>query len=598
MLPRNKLRNFAMLMAPVFVAGLLMGSPVQAIRYAPDVSYQELTATSNLRTVTANQVVTEIQPVKVVSRFTLIGITWLGYADPTSEFQVRIREKGKWLDWQDLTWSQEHGADETSIEEANARSGTDPLISAPADAVAARVINKSGSIPADIRIVLSNSEQTQQDRNLISPRSLNSDVPVSVTSPQGAVVARPNFITRAQWGATESWRNQDPAVGTKIIAGFMHHTASTNSYAADEGPAQMRILYAYYTKGLKYKDLAYSFLVDRYGNIYEGRSGCPRTITTPCDGPAIPAVGAHTAGMNLNTFAVSVIGNYQTTKPPASNLASIVESVAAVMAWKIAPYGLDPNGISNVPVGADPKNHSRYSEGEIAHITTISGHRDVGRTVCPGQYLYPSLPVIRERISNLLKPVVRDANVTPSAVEVSSGDAINFSLFAPANADWQIRVTDQAGGAEYFSTSGTAETAGTISATWDRMLADAQPLPAGRYVAKFSLIIDGATLPIVNKAFFVGTIPVAPEIISNSYLSKRRQTIKFVSDASFGTITYKYRTYSYASRKWSVWKISKNTSDSAIITGLRSLGSYKLQIRSQNKLGISATTTYRFRHRK
>jgi hypothetical protein len=119
-------------------------------------------------------------------------------------------------------------------------------------------------------------------------------------------------------------------MGTTLLAGIVHHTASTNSYTPEEAPAQMRNLYAYFTKSLNYADMGYNFLVDKYGTIYEGRSGCTYGDAN-CDSAAMPAQGAHTAGLNANTFGVSAIGNYDVLAP--ENPAAMVEST-------IQPLGL------------------------------------------------------------------------------------------------------------------------------------------------------------------------------------------------------------------------------------------------------------------
>ena len=67
----------------------------------------------------------------------------------------------------------------------------------------------------------------------------------------------------------------------------------------------MRNLYQWFTKGLRYDDMAYNFLVDRYGRLYEGRGG----------GIDQPVIGGHTAGFNDDTFAVSAIGDFRTFRP-------------------------------------------------------------------------------------------------------------------------------------------------------------------------------------------------------------------------------------------------------------------------------------------
>ena len=497
-----------------------------------------------------------------------------------------------------MTWSSEHGPDATTTEDKKSRNGTDPLLTAAADAIEARVTNKTGVLPTDLKLALSNSNQTTQDKSLIAKRSLLGDVEPYVTSPQGAVVPRPRIISRAEWGADETWRDADAAMGTGIIAGFMHHTASTNAYAADQGPAQMRALYSYYTKGLHYKDLAYSFLVDRYGNIYEGRSGCPRVITTPCDGPSMPAVGAHTAAMNVNTFAVSVIGNYQTENPPAANLAAIVNGVSSVMAWKIAPYGLKPDGYSDVPVGADPKNLSRYAEGDVAHIQTISGHRDVGRTVCPGQYLYPALPEIRAKINKLLTPAIRDASISPTAVDSSSANTVNLSAYAPAGARWSMRVTNQADGTVVLTKSGTAADDGVITSTWNRTNTQGAPVAEGKFVASIAMTVNGVALPVASSTVLVTSMPIRPEVTLSKYVSKRKRKIAWTATSSLAPTTYKYRKYSLKTRKWSKWKTTANFGNSIELSRLVYKHKYQIQVQATNALGKSSVVTYAFTHKK
>jgi hypothetical protein len=562
------------------------------------VSFQELTLRSYSRQLVAKNYISTIQPATSVPNFTLVGITWSGSADATSVFQVRVREKGIWSGWQQLSWTTEHGPTTNSNEDKKSRNGTDPLITATADAIEARVTNKSGKLPADLKLALSNSNQTMQDRSLVAKRMLNGEVDPYVTSPQGAVVARPRIISRAEWGADETWRDADAAMGTTILAGFMHHTATTNSYAADQGPAQMRALYSYYTKGLHYKDMAYSFLVDRYGNIYEGRSGCPRVITTPCDGPSMPAVGAHTAAMNVNTFSVSVIGNYQTENPPAENLAAIVNGVSSIMAWKIAPYGLKPDGFSDVPVGPDPEDQSKFAEGDIAHIQTISGHRDVGRTVCPGQYLYPALPNIRARINQLLTPSIKDAAVSPTNVNVASNDAVNISAFAPAGAQWSVQVTNEVDGAVLHTQSGVAQADGVVTSTWKRTNIQGAPVAEGKFRAAIAMTVNGVALPVAASSVLVTTAPTQPAVTVSKYTNRTKRTISWTGTSSLAPTTYKYRTYSSSTRKWTGWKTTTNSGTSVTLSKLVLKRKYKIQIQASNTLGTSPVATFAFTHKK
>ena len=51
----------------------------------------------------------------------------------------------------------------------------------------------------------------------------------------------------------------------------IHHTATSNTYT--DGAAEVRAIYTYHTRTLGWGDIGYNALVDKYGNIYEGRHG-------------------------------------------------------------------------------------------------------------------------------------------------------------------------------------------------------------------------------------------------------------------------------------------------------------------------------------
>src|SRR3712207_7699803 len=73
----------------------------------------------------------------------------------------------------------------------------------------------------------------------------------------------------------------------------------------DEVPSILRGIYAYHTKSRGWSDIGYNFLVDRFGQIWEGRYG----------GVNRAVVGAHTLGYNERSFAMSAIGNFETAHP-------------------------------------------------------------------------------------------------------------------------------------------------------------------------------------------------------------------------------------------------------------------------------------------
>jgi len=98
---------------------------------------------------------------------------------------------------------------------------------------------------------------------------------LSSTAARGAEAApgRPKIISRAGWGANESWVGDGPGLASSEKMVFVHHTDNSNSYLKSESAALVRAIYRYHTQTRGYSDIAYNFLIDRYGQIFEGRHG-------------------------------------------------------------------------------------------------------------------------------------------------------------------------------------------------------------------------------------------------------------------------------------------------------------------------------------
>ncbi len=116
---------------------------------------------------------------------------------------------------------------------------------------------------------------------------------------------RPRIVTRRGWGANEGLRERKFVYTKKVKAAFVHHTASGNNYRCSQSPSLIRSIYRYHVKSMGWRDVGYNFLVDKCGNIYEGRAG----------GVAKPVLGAHTLGFNTNSMGIAVLGSYGAKKP-------------------------------------------------------------------------------------------------------------------------------------------------------------------------------------------------------------------------------------------------------------------------------------------
>src|SRR4051812_7335274 len=93
----------------------------------------------------------------------------------------------------------------------------------------------------------------------------------------------PHITARAQGGASEHLRKAAPDYDTRVEKLVIHHTVTPNGPAHPD--AVVRSIMAFHTSR-EYIDIAYNFLIDHHGNIYEGRwsrdypRGVPHTTET------------------------------------------------------------------------------------------------------------------------------------------------------------------------------------------------------------------------------------------------------------------------------------------------------------------------------
>ena len=198
----------------------------------------------------------------------------------------------------------------------------------------------------------------------------------------------PTIINRAAWGADESMRGGVPLYDNGIRAGIVHHTATENDYSPGDSAAIVRGIYGYHTRTLGWGDIAYNALVDRYGQVFEGRFG----------GMTRPVQGSHTGGFNRNTWAVAMIGNFVDVPPTPAQL----HAVGLLLGWRLAMDGVDPRGTVKLTSAGGP--YTFFPRGAQPTLPNIFAHRDVGGTACPGNVGYGSLDRIRDIAARFNKP--------------------------------------------------------------------------------------------------------------------------------------------------------------------------------------------------
>ncbi|MDI6101251.1 N-acetylmuramoyl-L-alanine amidase [Actinoplanes sp. NEAU-A12] len=336
---------------------------------------------------------------RVTDPFSLVGVTWADpRSGPSAAIEVRTRrlDTGTWAPWQPL----ETDNPDASAGGPGVRGASDPLWVGPSDGVQARVVAAGAAeLPDGLRVDLINPDAPRsgsayrlmaiqkpavqkpavQKPAVQKPAAQKPAARTEAKTPGLVLPLRPvpRMVTRAGWGADESIVEEPPEYTGAVHVAFVHHTASGNSYDCAQSPSIVRGIENYQVKSKGWNDIGYNFLVDKCGRIFEGRAG----------GVHRSVLGAHTLGFNANATAIAVIGDFRSTAVPAAARAS----VAQLAAYKLGAWNNPPLG----KVGLVSGGSDRYPAGQTAILHRISGHRDTGRTECPGNSLYSQLPWIR-----------------------------------------------------------------------------------------------------------------------------------------------------------------------------------------------------------
>lgn len=218
-----------------------------------------------------------------------------------------------------------------------------------------------------------------------------------VTPNSGIAVSRRDFLRLAGAGAVagaalvgtaeparsltinprSSWAIDRPPLGplppedVKFL--LVHHSASRNGHTAEEVPSILRIFYDFHTGPEKgWNDIAYNFLIDAHGGIWEGRAG---SIEGSVAGDA-------TGGNQGFSQLVCVIGDYNAAQPTSASLASLT----SLLAWLADKHGVATSPGSEVTFVS--KGSNLWPAGASVTTPTITGHRTMSSTTCPGDNLY------------------------------------------------------------------------------------------------------------------------------------------------------------------------------------------------------------------
>lgn len=178
-----------------------------------------------------------------------------------------------------------------------------------------------------------------------------------------ALLGTMRLMTRRGWGAAEGprfspkgekgyfdeqsepngWLVYPQPLSDWLTTIVTHHTALSFS----SGPREIQ-QYHFAERG--FADIAYHFLIDGIGILYEGR---PLGIR-----------GSHTAGANTGTIGIALMGNFELMAVTRAQLSALQNLIA-------------------------------YLKGAYTRVTHLAAHNDFqASTLCPGDGLAPWLPTL------------------------------------------------------------------------------------------------------------------------------------------------------------------------------------------------------------
>lgn len=209
----------------------------------------------------------------------------------------------------------------------------------------------------------------------------NAQEPEAVKKFEGAsaipTVTPPPLITRSDWGAGPFVSGSPSPLapsGTYTNITF-HHAAGFTATTREEGIVQVRAIQEFHQNGRGWSDIGYQFVIDRGGNVYQGRPFMDSSTTLE----EIPrlALGAHVGGANTGNIGICMLGCYH---PPEVAYTCTDQATSASLDSYVSMFAFLGQAYE-IPINGN----------------TVKGHRDFSSTSCPGDNNYALLPTLREQ---------------------------------------------------------------------------------------------------------------------------------------------------------------------------------------------------------
>jgi N-acetylmuramoyl-L-alanine amidase len=390
-------------------------------------------------------------------RFDVVGLRWAA-APAEPHVRLRVRVRGAWKRW-------------VEVPASHSRRGSDPVLAPGADALQLR--GTRGIRGLRLHFV----RVTGARRRAVRARAAQS--------------GPPPIIGRDQWEAGQCPPRDGPTMG-RVQMAFVHHTVSANDYRPEDSAAMVLGICRFHRNSNGWDDLGYNFLVDKYGQVFEGRAG----------GIDQPVVGAQAQGWNSESTGIANLGTYQDVPQTDQALAAM----AQLIAWKLPLHGAPVTGTVTLTSGGGSSN--RYPAGRTVTYERISGHRDGNSTACPGEQLYLQLPRLRDMAAGRAPAVIGPGPAVGAASTLTLA-AQRTALSFPEPVRVGGRLADPSGA----GLAGVRVRIQVLTSLGFKAVAQAFTDPAGNYSAEMPTTRNRTVRALVgNIASAPVKVAVAPSV--------------------------------------------------------------------------------------
>ena len=152
----------------------------------------------------------------------------------------------------------------------------------------------------------------------------------------------------------------------------MHHTVTANDYGPEDSAAIVLGIARYHRDSNGWNDIGYNFLVDKYGQVFEGRAG----------GIDAAVVGAQAQGYNSHSTGVACLGTFTEVAQTEAGM----DALARLIGWKLALHGVPVAGPGDRRLGgrarATATARARRSPSSASPATATATRRPARATCC------------------------------------------------------------------------------------------------------------------------------------------------------------------------------------------------------------------------